>query len=149
MVTARGGCAAVALDEHRILVAGGSSGSAAESEPLDTTEVLDVRTMVFAPGPSMGSARSLCAAAAVDSRHVLVLGGEDSAGTALATTELLDVAALEFSPGPAMLARRAEFAAARLDTAAGPRIIVVGGDDRQTPGRLRSGSPAEVLAVEA
>jgi hypothetical protein len=89
--------------------------------------------MAFAPGPSMGSARWQCAAVAVDARHVLVLGGNGSAGTKSATTELLDVAMMEFAPGPTMQARRADFAAARLDTAEGPRILVAGGYDGQTP----------------
>jgi hypothetical protein len=93
----------------------------------------------------MGSARAYCAAVAVDARHVLVLGGDDSAGTTSATTELLDVAALEFSPGPAMQAGRVEFAAARLDTAEGPRILVVGGSGN---GRTPL-STTEVLAATA
>jgi hypothetical protein len=111
---------------------------------LDTTEVLDVRTMAFAPGPSMGSARWLCAAVAVDELHVLVLGGRDSASTVFATTELLDVVALEFAPGPTMQARRVGLAAARLDTAEGPRILVVGGYDG-----TRRLSTTEVLATAA
>mmetsp|Transcript_6116 Transcript_6116/g.21617 ORF Transcript_6116/g.21617 Transcript_6116/m.21617 type:complete len:145 (+) Transcript_6116:1-435(+) len=128
MATSRDGCAAVALDEYRIMMVGGDSGS----NYLMTTEVLDVRTMAFAPGPSMRSARWRCAALAVDAQHVLVLGGRDSENTPLATTELIDTVTMEFSPGPVMQARRAEFAAARLDTAQGPRILVVGGRDGQT-----------------
>eukprot|EP00628_Pelagophyceae_sp_CCMP2097_P003799 CAMPEP_0184102324 /NCGR_PEP_ID=MMETSP0974-20121125/13286_1 /TAXON_ID=483370 /ORGANISM="non described non described, Strain CCMP2097" /LENGTH=41 /DNA_ID= /DNA_START= /DNA_END= /DNA_ORIENTATION= len=41
MAAPRFGCAAVALDEQRILVAGGTSGP---GQFLDTTEVLDIRT---------------------------------------------------------------------------------------------------------
>jgi hypothetical protein len=100
--------------------------------------------MSFAPGLSMGSARSFCAAVPVDAQHVLVLGGRDSSDTALATTELLDVATLIFSPGPAMQARRVGLAAVRLDTAQGPRILVVGGANWPTPL-----STTEVLAAAA
>ncbi|KAJ1459197.1 hypothetical protein M885DRAFT_560954 [Pelagophyceae sp. CCMP2097] len=122
MVAPRHGCAAVALDEHRIMLTGGSSGA-----NLQTTEVLDIRTMAFTPGPTMGLARSRCAAVPVDARHVLVVGGWDSANTRLATTELLDVATMEFEPGPTMQAARSGDAAARLDAAQGPHILVVGG----------------------
>jgi hypothetical protein len=95
---------------------------------LTTTEVLDVRTMAFAPGPSMGSTRSFCAVVPVDAQHVLVVGGEDSENTPLATTELLDVATMEFSPGPAMPNSRTGIAALRLGAAeAEPRILVLGG----------------------
>jgi hypothetical protein len=141
MAARREGCAAVALDEHRIMVAGGSSGS---NLALTTTEILDVRTMTFAPGPSMGSARSFCAAVPVDARHVLVIGGRDSVPAASSTTELLDVATMEFVPGPTMQAARIGAAAARLDTAEGPRILVVGGHDGRTPL-----STTEVLAAAA
>jgi hypothetical protein len=124
MAVPRYGCAAIALDEHRVLVAGGDSSSGC----LATTEVLDVRTMAFAPGPSMGSARGFCAAVRVDAQHVLVIGGQDSATTPLATTELLDVAMMEFSPGLTMPSVRPGAAAVRLDAAEeAPRILVLGG----------------------
>ncbi|KAJ1456444.1 hypothetical protein M885DRAFT_564088 [Pelagophyceae sp. CCMP2097] len=87
MAFPRYGCAAIALDEHRIMVIG---GELSREQSLQTTEVLDVRTMAFAPGPPMGSARCFCTAVPVDAQHVLVIGGRDSANTPLATTELLD-----------------------------------------------------------
>jgi hypothetical protein len=126
MATPRQGCAAVALDEFRIMVAGGSSTKG--SDQLSTTEILDVRTMAFAPGPTMGSARWECAAVAVDAQHVLIIGGEDSTDTVLATTELLDVATMAFSAGPDMRTARQGSVAVRLDAAGEqPRILVVGG----------------------
>jgi hypothetical protein len=141
-----GGCAAVALDEHRVLVAGDNSHEDHEDEwrPGDddfedddagskdvlVSEVLDVRTMAFALGPSMSSVRNECAAVRVDAQHVLFIGGQDASGTALATTELLDVATMEFAPGPTMPAGRSGCAAIRLDVAGGrPRILVIGGDN--------------------
>jgi hypothetical protein len=141
MVTSRGGCAAVVLDEHRVMVAGGQS----DSGRLNTTEILDVRTMAFAPGPRMGSARLGCAAVAVDAQHVLIIGGEDSSGT-LATTKALDVAALEFEDGPALLAGRWGVAATRLDATEGepPRILVMGGKDEYGAGLPTT----EVLIVD-
>eukprot|EP00628_Pelagophyceae_sp_CCMP2097_P029835 CAMPEP_0184201904 /NCGR_PEP_ID=MMETSP0976-20121227/8280_1 /TAXON_ID=483370 /ORGANISM="non described non described, Strain CCMP2097" /LENGTH=219 /DNA_ID=CAMNT_0026506443 /DNA_START=20 /DNA_END=677 /DNA_ORIENTATION=- len=121
----RSGCAVVALDEHRILVAGGHWGLGS----LQTTEILDIRTMAFSPGPSMGSARSFFAAVPVDAQHILVIGGRD----AVATTELLDVATMEFSPGPAMRIARYGIAAARLDaTSKEPGFVVIGGETLTT-----------------
>jgi hypothetical protein len=142
MATPREGCAAVALDEHRIiLVAGGFSGS----EYLNTTEILDFRTMAFAPGPRMGSERSGCAAVPVDAQHVLIVGGQNMPFLPLATTELLDLAALEFAPGPAMQTERYACAATRLDTAGEePRILVYGGTSTDE----ESLSSTEVLSVD-
>ncbi len=100
--------------------------------------------MTFTPGPAMGSARYGCTAGRVDAQHVLVIGGQDPAYRALATTELLDVATMEFSPGPTMQAGRYDFAAVLLDTAQGPQILVVGGNDCD----VESLSTTEVLAVE-
>jgi len=140
MAAPREGCAAVALDEHRILVAGGSS----DSGSLASTEILDVRTMSFAPGPSMGSTRRFCATVPVDAQHVLVVGGKNESSSTLlatmATTELLDVAMLEFSPGPTMQRAHKNAATARLDAAGdGRRILVLGGGFSTT----------EMLAVDA
>ena len=55
--------------------------------PLDTTEVLDIATMTFTAGPVMGSARFVCAAVPLDSKHILVVGGADH-DQHLATTEV-------------------------------------------------------------
>jgi hypothetical protein len=129
MQSARSNCAAVALDARRILVVGGFDGRSylSTTEILSLDTILDVRTMAFAPGPFMGSARAYLAAVAVDQRHVILVGGYDSASMPLATTKVLDVVSMEFSPGPQMQARRAGFSAARLDTLQGPRIVLVGG----------------------
>jgi hypothetical protein len=122
------------------MVAGGESDSGC----LDTTEILDVRTMAFAPGPSMASVRDGCAAVPVDARHVLIIGGQDSSETTLATTELLDVATMAFAPGPPMQTGR-YMCAATLDTAEeeSPRILVMGGED----GDRAVLSTTEVLVV--
>jgi hypothetical protein len=140
MAARRGGCAAVALDEHRIMVAGGSSDRCS-GQVLNTTEVLDIRTMAFAPGPSMGSERYGCAAVPIDAQHVLVISGYNSGYQVLNTTEIFDVLMMEFSPGPAMQDGRNSIAAARLETAQGPRIIRIAGGTTFS-------STTEVLAFE-
>ena len=52
----------VAVDEGRLLVLGGEDGSACH----DSTEVLDLETGAFAPGPPMLARREGCAAVTVD-----------------------------------------------------------------------------------
>jgi spermidine synthase len=91
----------------------------------------------------MSSPRSDCAAVKVDARHVLVIGGQDSAYARLASTELLDVATMEFEPGPALRTGRYACACVKLEAATGPRIVVVGGSDGTD---LAS---TEVLSLEA
>jgi len=140
MISARSGCAAVSLDEHRIMVAGGKSGP---GQSLQTTEILDVRTMAFAPGPSMTSVRWGFAAVPVDDRHVLFIGGQGSSG-AFTSTELLDVSAMDFEPGPAMGTLWDNCAAVRLDVAGAPRILAIGGRQGTYVDRAER---TEVLAV--
>eukprot|EP00403_Amphidinium_massartii_P005607 CAMPEP_0178377320 /NCGR_PEP_ID=MMETSP0689_2-20121128/3858_1 /TAXON_ID=160604 /ORGANISM="Amphidinium massartii, Strain CS-259" /LENGTH=196 /DNA_ID=CAMNT_0019997371 /DNA_START=79 /DNA_END=665 /DNA_ORIENTATION=+ len=68
---------------------------------LDTTEMLDLQTMTFTPGPSMTAARTSLAAGNLDARRLLLVGG--SSGTAeISSTEILDLATMKFSPGPPM-----------------------------------------------
>ena len=45
------------------------------------TQVLDLETMQFVPGPTMRNARSGCAALSIDKERVLVIGGSYSAST--------------------------------------------------------------------
>mmetsp|Transcript_18354 Transcript_18354/g.65304 ORF Transcript_18354/g.65304 Transcript_18354/m.65304 type:complete len:316 (+) Transcript_18354:99-1046(+) len=76
--TARSACAAVRVDDT-VVVIGGLSGGGPEEEgddALGTTELLDVTTMRFRPGPQLLEARAGCAACALDGRSVLVAGGE-------------------------------------------------------------------------
>jgi len=110
MATGRDACAAFAVDERCVLVAGGWDGRRA----LATTELLDLDACACTPGPELGAARMFCAGAALDgARCALVVGG--SSPGALATTELLDFATMRFAPGPAMRARREACAAVALD----------------------------------
>ncbi|KAJ1447421.1 hypothetical protein M885DRAFT_575984 [Pelagophyceae sp. CCMP2097] len=108
---------------RRILVVGSST----------KTEILDVATMRFMPGPELLSRRSYCAVVALDDRRVLVCGGSDGSRR-LFTTEVLDLETMTFAPGPKMgLGQRAVrygCAAVKLDS---NRVLVVGGDDKRTP----------------
>ena len=126
MLSPRGGCAAVVLDARRILIIGGNSDSISfgyDGTNLATTEVLDIGTMAFAPGPSMQTRRWGCAAVLLPGeRCVLVIGGYDGT-THHATTEILDIDTMSFSPGPVMSQPRSWCAVVSLPGS----ILVVGG----------------------
>ena len=130
LATDRYNCAVVALDATRILVAGGLGG-AGDTGALRTTEILDLATMAFSPGPSMGSARAHFAAVNLGGGRVLVAGGDDGEREGgLASTEILDVAAMAFEPGPAMKFPRFGLSLAPLDAA---HVLVVGGMTAREP----------------
>ena len=68
MGTPRYGCAATLLDERRALVVGGWDGR----RYLETTEILDLETMRFSPGPELTNARMGAALIKLDARRVPV-----------------------------------------------------------------------------
>ncbi|CAE8589989.1 unnamed protein product [Polarella glacialis] len=105
----------------RVLVFGGFDGTADHR----STEVLDLKGMIFSVGPTMGVGRSGCAVAALDERRVLVAGGFDGSRS-LDSTEVVDPVTLMVSPGPSMATRRNACAAVRLDIR---RLLVIGGSD--------------------
>jgi hypothetical protein len=117
----------VALENpRRALIVGGRTKGA----NLNTTEVLDLDTMTFSPGPTMHASRSMCAAVPLggDSRgRCLVIGGLDEDRKAVNTTEALDLETMEFTDGPAMLTGRYGIAAVTDD--AGDRVLVLGEND--------------------
>jgi len=115
-----GGPSTLALP-RRILVFGGFDGQADHR----STEVLDLSSMTFSLGPTMGVGRSGCAVAALDERRVLVAGGFDGSRS-LDTTELVDPLTLKVVPGPCMATRRNACAAVRIDE---HRLLVIGGSD--------------------
>eukprot|EP00930_Biecheleria_cincta_P038546 TRINITY_DN26476_c0_g1_i1.p1 TRINITY_DN26476_c0_g1~~TRINITY_DN26476_c0_g1_i1.p1 ORF type:complete len:491 (+),score=111.39 TRINITY_DN26476_c0_g1_i1:143-1615(+) len=106
---------------RRILVFGGFDGTADHR----STEVLDLSSMTFSLGPTMGVGRSGCAVASLDERRVLVAGGFDGSRS-LDTTELVDPLTLKVVPGPCMGTRRNACAAVRIDE---HRLLVIGGSD--------------------
>jgi hypothetical protein len=129
----------------RALVIGGFDGVS----DLDSTEILDVATMVFSPGPNLESARYGCCcvllpihrpprcladplpvcgggSSLAEGYQLLVCGGSDGA-TVLSSTEILDLSTMTFSSGPCMGSGPRVFAAAApIDEG---RILVLGGSD--------------------
>ena len=138
MRSPRAGCAAVTLDERRILVAGGANKNDGR---LKTTELLDIGTMQFTDGPEMGSRRACCRALRLDARRCLIVGGLDENEDVLATTEILDVETMAFleENGPSLQTPRFNFAAVAIEP---ERALVLGGYD----GR-RSLATTEILGI--
>jgi hypothetical protein len=101
-------------------------GSFTGESALDSTEVLDTRTMAFAAGPDMLAGRAGYAAVLLGADRVLVVGGADEDGDVLNTTEIFHLATLTFTPGPDMHSARCGCSAVALDAR---RILVVGGFD--------------------
>jgi len=89
---------AVVLPENRgVLVVGGHS----EGEYLASTELLDLETEIFSPGPVMGTRRSYCGTAVLEDGQIVVVGG--LVGTVpLSTTEVLNPASNSWCPGPSL-----------------------------------------------
>jgi hypothetical protein len=127
MLSKRDGCAAVALDARRVLVAGGRDKNGHSHR---TTEILDVATMTFAPGPEMLSGRYGCSAVALENpRRALIVGGRSST-VGLNTTEVLDLDTMTFSRGPTMRAARLGCTAVPLGGDSRRRCLVIGGSDK-------------------
>mmetsp|Transcript_8274 Transcript_8274/g.18492 ORF Transcript_8274/g.18492 Transcript_8274/m.18492 type:complete len:463 (-) Transcript_8274:158-1546(-) len=128
-------CAAVKLDDSRILIVGGHDGQ----RFLDSTEIFYIRTGECRPGPSLISPRAGMAVTKLESGHVLVLGGRNSAGV-LKSTEMWDsLHGNSFHRGPSMLLSRVGPSVVVLDER---RILVLGGADEATTHNL-----AELLTV--
>ncbi|KAJ1459185.1 hypothetical protein M885DRAFT_511678 [Pelagophyceae sp. CCMP2097] len=117
-------CAAVLLkDEKTVLVIGGGEGvlehvgpgkGGPEWEATATTELLDLATMSFTPGPKMLEPRMGCAAIVLENGNVLVLGGQDDEGDSLQTTEILDLKTMHFTTGPLLQTPRSRCCALKL-----------------------------------
>ncbi|KAJ1459202.1 hypothetical protein M885DRAFT_613725 [Pelagophyceae sp. CCMP2097] len=105
MLTARYCHAAVQMDGNRLLVVGGRDG---DGEDLNTTEIFQLASLTFTPGPNM---------------QILVVGGYDGESK-LSTTEIFSLDTMAFMPGPTMAAPREGCAAVTLDE---HRIMVTGG----------------------
>mmetsp|Transcript_43639 Transcript_43639/g.79571 ORF Transcript_43639/g.79571 Transcript_43639/m.79571 type:complete len:333 (+) Transcript_43639:14-1012(+) len=116
MLQARGGCAAALLDAERVIIVGGFDGT----NRLASTEILNLETMTFAPGPSLSTARSghVCLSVGEEGyERPIVFGGFDGRSY-LSTGEILvGMGSLEgqrgsWQPGPSMAKSRAQCAIA-------------------------------------
>jgi hypothetical protein len=138
MLEARTGCAVVALDSRRVLVIGGEGGRKTRERggrhyptgTLASSEVLDLESMTFTPGPRMYSERRServgCTAIRLDAHRCLVVGGQDRNGKPFSSSEVLDIATMTFTAGPKLGTARFNCSAASLDSR---HVLVVGGLD--------------------
>lgn len=113
MHTARRGCAAVLLDQGILIVLGGVQESLDGSVRLNSTDLLDFKSMKFSTGPVMSCKRSASAAVRLDRGRAIVIGGFDG-DAFVETTEIFDVSTMSFQPGPSMRSRRAACAVVTL-----------------------------------
>jgi hypothetical protein len=121
MASARLFHTATLLADGRVLVTGGSTGSAT----LASAEVWDPATGVFTATGGMGTARQNHAAVLLADGKVLVAGGLNSQSFYLATAEVWDPSTGVFTPTNGnMLGRRMNFVASRL---ADGTVLVAGG----------------------
>jgi hypothetical protein len=112
------------LDAGRLIVIGGYDGF----QYLDSTEVLNLQTNEFSPGPKLNTRRAAAAVTLLETGHLIVVGGKNSAGCT-DTTEVLDAgsgAPLKFTLGPKMRVQRGGATLAKLS---GTRFLVIGGHD--------------------
>ena len=111
---------------------------------LATTEILDIDTMPFVPGPVISLGRYLCAVVSPPG-SILMVGGDGGYNvlTYIETTEAPSLETMSFAAGPSMLTRRSGCAALAMPQDESPRrALVVGG--RNTNERI-SLATTEVL----
>jgi hypothetical protein len=87
MATARGNHRGWALGNGRFLLTGGATGSILSPTPLASTEIFDLATNAFTPGPAMSVARAGAAEALIHQGQVQVFGGGTTGGSITASTE--------------------------------------------------------------
>lgn len=131
---------ATALDDGRVLLAGGRGGAAGDT-PLASAELYDPAARTFTATAPMRSARADHVAAAVTGGQVLVAGGTGGRGgdTALASAEVFDPRDGGWT-GVADLARARTGASVVVLT--GGSVLVAGGD-AVTGGARRTRADAE------
>src|SRR5690348_11125053 len=92
MAAPRAGAATVLLQDGRLLITGGDTGTG----PLASAEFFDTSGN-FSAAPAMNYARSKHTAVVLQDSRVLVAGGIDGTGRAIATAEIYDPAANAWS----------------------------------------------------
>lgn len=87
MATARGNHRGWPIGNGRFVLTGGANGSILSPTPLNSTEIFDVATNAFTPGPAMAFARAGAAETINHQGQVQVFGGGTTGNTITASTE--------------------------------------------------------------
>ncbi len=127
-VVARTNATATLLDDGRVLVVGGRTGSTLETTA--TAEIFDPIDNTFSATGSMATSRARHAAERLQNGRVVVIGGVTIVGddaTTLASVEVWDPQTDTFSAAPALPRRRDLLTATQLGNGRG--ILVAGGRD--------------------
>ena len=90
MVSPRANHTATLLGDGRVLLAGGTSGSASSSTELASTEIYDPSSQVFCAGPSSQQPRAFHSAVRVSDNMVALIGGR-GAGQLLSSVQFVNV----------------------------------------------------------
>ncbi|MCZ0982520.1 kelch repeat-containing protein [Streptomyces diastatochromogenes] len=142
---------AVPLPDGSVLAIGGESGRASDDArfhpySLASTEIYDVATGVWRPGPPLPWGRSFHRAVPT-ADGVLVFGGTESACpyTGFASTLLLRVGARHWEPAGPMATGRWAFGATVLDDG---RVLAVDGVSRADAAAPRSDRPVQAGRAE-
>src|SRR5262245_12434819 len=124
MASARAEHPATLLPGGKVLVAGGLVSNPGGSSIVDSAELYDPATGLFAETGSMTTARQAHIAILLLNGKVLLAGGADSAGFSVASAELYDPATGAFTATGSMGAARFDHTAALLP---GGKVLIVGG----------------------
>jgi len=125
LASARYGHTATLLPNGKVLIAGGSNGTA----QLMTAELYDPTTDTFQPTGGLVTARREHTAALLDNGKVFIAGGYSSTDLT-ATCELYDPATGTFTMTGAMVAARVGHTATKLKNG---KVLVVGGGNFASP----------------
>ncbi len=127
MHIARASHAQVLLNDGRVFIAGGFSGSGGEQSPYRSTEFFDPRTGTFSDGPDLSVGRSGPTATVLHDGRVLIAGGYSAPGAPRGVAELLDPRTNTIKPTAHMVVRRTGQTATLLRDG---RVLMTGGRDQ-------------------
>ncbi len=121
------GAPAVFAFGDKVLAAGGSSVPVAV---LASSEIFDLATGAWSPGPAMSVTRRSMASVPLEAGRLLVVGGATTDATRLSTAEIFDAASSTWASAGTFSEPRVNPFAVRLNDG---RVLIGGGRFRQSP----------------
>src|ERR1700719_3893768 len=127
--SARAGASAALLQDGRILITGGNSGSGTGAGPQASADLFNTDGTI-SPASPMTNARSGHISVTLQNGKVLVAGGITAGGSATSTSEVFDPIANSWTPmGLGMIEARSGATAALLSDG---RVLIAGGQNGST-----------------